>query len=306
MADTQKATQRVAFIGLGAMGGPMAANLVKAKLSVTGYDVNKDAMTRLVKAGGHAADSPAKAAADVELLIVMVVDAQQVEDVLFGENGALGALPTGSTIMVSSTVSPNFTQDLAGRIKDIGYEFLDAPVSGGVVRAEGGTLTVMASGSPAAFAACERALDAVAQKVYRLGDSPGTGSTVKMINQLLAGVHIAAAAEAIALGTRAGADPRVLYDVISNSAGASWMFNNRVPHMLEGDYTPLSALNIFVKDLGIVLDYGKQSRFPLPLTAAAHQMFLMGAAAGLGREDDSALVKIFEQIAGINVSAPEE
>ena len=114
-----------------------------------------------------------------------------------------------------------------------------------------------------------------------------------MVNQLLAGVHIAAAAEAMALGIKAGADPAVLYDVISNSAGASWMFQNRVPHILAGDYTPHSAVDIFVKDLGIVLEAGKTARFPLPLTAAAHQMFMMAAAAGHGREDDSAVIKIF-------------
>jgi 3-hydroxyisobutyrate dehydrogenase len=174
-------------------------------------------------------------------------------------------------------------------------------VSGGVVGAEGGSLVVMASGSAAAFAAAERALAAMAKHVYRLGDAPGAGSTVKMVNQLLAGVHIAAAAEAIALGTRAGADPRVLFDVIGKSAGSSWMFVNRVPHMLEGDYEPLSALDIFVKDLGIVLDAARALRFPLPLAAAAHQLFLMGAAAGFGREDDSAVVKVYERLAGIDV-----
>jgi L-threonate 2-dehydrogenase len=154
----------------------------------------------------------------------------------------------------------------------------------------------MASGSPEAFAKCQAVFDAIAAKVHRIGDQPGAGSKVKMINQLLAGVHIAAAAEAMALGIKAGADPQVLYDVISNSAGSSWMFQNRVPHILAGDYTPLSAVNIFVKDLGIVLDSARQGRFPLPLTAAAHQMFLTAAAAGLGSEDDSAVVKIFPGI----------
>ena len=137
---------------------------------------------------------------------------------------------------------------------------------------------------------------AIAQKVYRLGEAHGTGSKVKMINQLLAGVHIAAAAEAMALGIKAGADPQVLYDVITNSAGNSWMFQNRAPHILAGDYLPRSAVNIFVKDLGIVLEAGKRSTFPLPLTAAAHQMFLMAAAAGHGREDDAAVIKIFPGI----------
>ena len=137
-------------------------------------------------------------------------------------------------------------------------------------------------------------LNAVAQKVYRLGDAPGTGSTVKMINQLLAGVHIAAAAEAMALGIKVGADPKVLYEVISNSAGSSWMFQNRVPHILAGDYTPRSAVTIFVKDLGIVLEAGKEAHMPLPLSAAAHQMYLMACRGGAWHaRTTAAVIKIF-------------
>jgi 3-hydroxyisobutyrate dehydrogenase len=162
----------------------------------------------------------------------------------------------------------------------------------------------MASGAPAAFAKAEPVLATMAKQVYRLGDEPGIGSTVKAVNQLLAGVHIAAAAEAMAFGVRAGADPRTLFEVISNSAGNSWIFGNRVPHMLDGDYTPRSAVEIFVKDLGLVLDAGRSLRFPLPQAAAAHQLFLMAAAAGLGREDDAAVVKVFERLAGIEVSRP--
>jgi L-threonate 2-dehydrogenase len=175
-------------------------------------------------------------------------------------------------------------------------------VSGGAAGATSGSLTVMASGPAAAFDKAAAALAAVSGKVYRLGERAGIGSTVKTVNQLLAGVHIAAAAEAMALGTRAGADPRTLYEVISNSAGASWMFTNRVPHMLDGDYAPRSAVEIFVKDLGVVLDSGRELRFPLPLAAAAHQLFLMAAAAGHGRADDAAVVKVYEMLAGLTVS----
>ena len=154
-----------------------------------------------------------------------------------------------------------------------------------------------------AFAAAGELLDAIAGKVYRLGDQPGIGSTVKMINQHLAGVHIAAACEAMALGMRAGADPRQLYDVICNSAGMSWMFQNRVPHILDGDYTPLSSVNIFVKDLGLVLDAARRLAFPLPLAAAAHQLYLATAAAGHGGEDDAAVIKFYAAIAGLELPA---
>ena len=164
-------------------------------------------------------------------------------------------------------------------------------------------MTVMASGTPEAFAAAGVVLDAIAGKVYRLGDKAGIGSTVKMVNQHLAGVHIAAACEAMALGMRAGADPASLYEVICNSAGMSWMFQNRVPHILDGDYTPLSSVNIFVKDLGIVLDAARKLAFPLPLAAAAHQLYLATAAAGHGNEDDAAVVKFYAALAGLELPA---
>jgi putative dehydrogenase len=294
--------QRIGVIGLGSMGMGMARRLVEAGFRVAGYDIREAASAALAAAGGTQAKSPAEAANAAEILIVMVVNAAQVDSVLFGENGAAAVLPRGAVVMLSATVPPSFAVATAARLAESGHLMLDAPVSGGAAGATKGTLTVMGSGPAAAFAKAETALAAVAGKVYRLGETAGIGSTVKTVNQLLAGVHIAAAAEAMALGVRAGADAKTLYEVISNSAGASWMFGNRVPHMLAGDYTPLSAVEIFVKDLGLVLDTGRELRFPLPLAGAAHQLFLMAAAAGFGREDDAAVVKVYEKLAGIDVS----
>ncbi len=256
---------------------------------------------KLAEGGGEAVATPAEAAADAGLLILVVATAAQAEAVLFGEGGAASALPKGATVVLHSTVPPAFSRQLGERLAAEGHPLLDAPISGGRVGAEAAKLTVMASGTPAAFEAAEKALAAMAGKVYRLGDAPGVGSTVKMINQHLAGVHIAAACEAMALGVRAGADAETLYDVISNSAGNSWMFTNRVPHILGRDFTPLSAVEIFVKDLGIVLDTGHELRFPLPIAASAHQQYLAAAAAGHGREDDSAVVKVYEELAKIEV-----
>jgi 3-hydroxyisobutyrate dehydrogenase-like beta-hydroxyacid dehydrogenase len=162
-------------------------------------------------------------------------------------------------------------------------------------------MVVMASGSAAAFAKAEPLLAAIARKTWRLGDAPGIGSTVKMVNQLLAGVHIAAAAEAMALGIRAGADPNMLYEVISSAAGNSWMFSNRVPHILQGDDTPRSAIDIFVKDLGIVLDAARGMTFPLPVTAAAHQLFLGVSAAGHGGRDDAFVIRFWQMLTGIDL-----
>jgi 3-hydroxyisobutyrate dehydrogenase len=233
----------------------------------------------------------------------VVAKSDQADVVLFGEGGAVGTLPSGATVALHSTVAPAYAASLARRLGATGHLLLDAPVSGGVAGATAGTLSVMASGPPAAFDAAAPALAALAARVYRLGDLPGIGSTVKMVNQLLAGVHIAAAAEAIALGARAGVNPRLLFEIISNSAGNSWMFTNRVPHMLDGDYTPLSAVDIFVKDLGIVLEAGENLKFPLPVAAAAHQQFLAASGAGFGRLDDSAVVKVYERLTGIDVAA---
>jgi putative dehydrogenase len=292
----------VGVIGLGAMGIGMARRLVQAGFSVRGHDVRPEAVAAFAAEGGNGAGSPEEAARGADLLLVMVVNAAQAAEVLFGPSGAVPVLPAGAVVILSSTVPASAARALGERLGASGHLLLDAPVSGGVVGAESGRLTIMASGAPEAFDKASEALAAVACKVYRLGDAPGVGSTVKAVNQLLAGVHIAVAAEAMAFGTRAGADPRTLFEVISNSAGSSWMFANRVPHMLDGDYTPRSAVDIFIKDLGLVLDAGRELRFPLPLAAAAHQLFLMAAAAGLGREDDAAVVKVFEQLAGISVA----
>lgn len=292
-----KSKPRVGVIGLGAMGMGVAQSLLRAGFEVHACDMRADAVQKIVEGGGHRADSPAALGAQVDVLIVLVVNAEQTEAVLFGEHGAAAHLAPDSVVIASATVSPEFARALGKRLADQGLLMIDGPVSGGAAKAAEGEMTVMASGLPEAFARCAGVLDAIAGKLYRLGDEPGQGSVVKMVNQLLAGVHIAAAGEAMALAIRAGADPDQVYEVISNSAGSSWMFQNRVPHILAGDYTPLSAVNIFVKDLGIVLDYARKSIFPLPLSATAHQMFMQASSAGHGGEDDAAVIKTFPGIA---------
>jgi 3-hydroxyisobutyrate dehydrogenase len=288
--------KNVGVIGLGAMGLGVARSLLRAGFRTHACDVRHEVLAAFAAEGGIACATPAELGAACEVVLTLVVNAEQTEAVLLGEHGAAGAMRAGSVVIASSTVAPEFAESLAARLAAMGIGMIDAPVSGGAAKAASGQMTVMGAGAAEHFAKVEDVFKAIAQKVYRLGDAPGAGSKVKMINQLLAGVHIAAAAEAMALGIRAGADPAVLYEVISNSAGSSWMFQNRVPHILAGDYTPLSSVNIFVKDLGIVLDTARKSAFPLPLTATAHQMFLTAAAAGRGGEDDSAVVKNFPGI----------
>jgi L-threonate 2-dehydrogenase len=284
---------KVGVIGLGSMGLGVARSLLRAGFEVHGYDVRREAMEPLRGEGLLPASTPAELGGRVDVAITLVVNAEQTEQVLFGAQGAAPALRQGAVVISSATVPHEYAARLGERLHGMGLLHVDAPVSGGAAKAASGQLSIMGSGSGAAFDACGPVLEAIASKVYRLGDASGQGSKVKMINQLLAGVHIAAAAEAMALCIKAGADPQVVYEVICNSAGSSWMFQNRVPHILAGDYTPLSAVNIFVKDLGIVLDSARQVQMALPLTAAAHQMYLMAAAAGHGTEDDSAVIKIF-------------
>ena len=286
----------VGLIGLGAMGRGMAESLARGGHRVHAFDVRPEAVRDFAAGGGVACASPADAARSCEILISVVVNAAQTEEVLFGKDGAAAAMKAGSVCVMCSTVDPAWSIALEGRLESMGLAYLDAPISGGAAKAAKGEITMMTSGKPAAYAKCGGVLESMAAKVYRLGDRAGPGSTVKIVNQLLAGVHIAAAAEAMALGIRAGVAPADLYEVITHSAGNSWMFENRMAHVLAGDYTALSAVDIFVKDLGIVLDTARASKFPLPLASTAHQMFMQASSSGHGREDDAAVIKIFPGI----------
>jgi 3-hydroxyisobutyrate dehydrogenase len=253
-----------------------------------------------VRDGGKACASLSELAAASDVVVSVVVNAAQTEAVLFGagngEGGCAASMKPGSVFVMCSTVDPAWSVALEARLAAMGILYLDAPISGGAAKAASGQMSMMTAGSAAAYAVAEPLLNAMAAKVYKLGDKAGAGSKVKVINQLLAGVHIAAAAEAMALGLREGVDPAALYEVITHSAGNSWMFENRMAHVLAADYTPLSAVDIFVKDLGLVLDVARASKFPLPLSSTAHQMFMQASTAGFAREDDSAVIKIFPGI----------
>ena len=292
---------KAAVIGLGSMGSGIAKSLLRASVETVGYDTDETARQALVASGGAAINELNALPADCDIALVVVVNAEQVEQVLMGPRGAAAHLPAGAVAAVCSTVSPAFARTMAARVEDLGLHYLDAPISGGSARAAEGSLTVMASGSPAAFERAQTALDGIASTVHRLSEAAGDGSAYKMINQLLAGVHIVAAAEAMSFGIKNGLDPHALYEVITGSAGNSWMFENRGQHILDGDYTPHSVIDIFVKDLGIVLDTSSQLRFPLPLAAAASQLFTMAASKGWGTLDDAAVAKVYEALSDIDL-----
>ncbi|KZV41681.1 hypothetical protein F511_25504 [Dorcoceras hygrometricum] len=303
LSAKSKHAKRIGFIGLGAMGFGMATHLLESNFCVLGYDVYQPTLSRFANEGGIAGANPAEVSKDVDVLFIMVTNEYQAESVLFGDHGAVSALPCGASVVISSTVSPAFIRQLEARLhnENKNLKLVDAPVSGGVKRAANGTLTIMASGAEEALEHAGLVLSALSEKLYIIEGGCGAGSVVKMINQLLAGVHIAATAEAMAFGARLGLDTRLLFDIISASAGTSWMFENRGPHMLENDYTPLSALDIFVKDLGIVTRESSSLKVPLPVANAAHQLFISGSAAGWGRIDDAGVVKVYEMLSGFKV-----
>ncbi|MBB4184332.1 3-hydroxyisobutyrate dehydrogenase [Sinorhizobium terangae] len=287
-----------AVIGLGSMGFGMAQALKRAGLAVVGYDVAPAAVARFIAEGGRGASTLGEAVRDADIVVSVVVNAVQTEAVLFGPEGIASVMKPGAVFISSATMDPAIARDLAQRVEALGFHYLDAPISGGAAKAAKGELTIMASGSARAFAAARPALDAMAAKVYELGDAAGTGAAFKMINQLLAGVHIAAACEAISFAAKQDLNLEKVYEVITASAGNSWMFENRIPHVLAGDYTPLSAIEIFVKDLGIVQDMARAERYPVPLVAAALQMYLAASGAGMGRDDDSSLARLYAQLSG--------
>ncbi len=298
---TQSDKMKVAVIGLGSMGLGMAGSLLKGGFAVSGCDTSADARARFAALGGMVAETPAAAADGAMAVISVVVNAAQTETVLFGETGAVPAMAAGAVVLSCATMSPEAARKFAGLAEAAGLHYIDAPISGGAVRAAAGELTIMASGAPAAFAVARGVLDCIALKVYELGDDAGTGAAFKIVNQLLAGVHIAAACEAITFAKAMGLDIAKVYEVITASAGNSWMFENRVPHILDGDYAPKSAVNIFTKDLGIVADIARGMNFPTPVASTALQSFVMTAAAGMGRDDDASVARMIANLTGLDL-----
>jgi putative dehydrogenase len=292
---------KIAVIGLGAIGYGLAANLARNGLPVVGADANPSVAARFAAEFGKATGSSREAASGADAVILVVVNAAQCESVLFGDAGVLASTAPDALIISCVTMDPAETRSIGARIEATGRAFLDAPTSGGPARAAEGALTLLASGREDAMKRAGPIFDAIASKVYDLGAEAGVGSAFKMINQLLAGVHIAAACEAIAFAKKLGLDLSRVYEVITASAGNSWMFENRVPHILDNDYAPKSAVAIFTKDLGIVSDMARAASFPTPLAASALQMFLMTAASGMAREDDASVARLYAKIAGLEL-----
>lgn len=286
----------VCVVGLGSMGMGVARSCIAAGLQTAGVDLDLEKCKALVEAGAVDAGAVCKDAENLDALVLLVVNAKQCKAVLFGENGFANRMKPGAAVMVSSTISAADAKEIASGLEQKGLLVLDAPVSGGAAKANTGDITVMAAGKKEAFDRLKPVLDAVAGKVYNIGEEIGLGATVKIIHQLLAGVHIAAGAEAMALAARANIPLDVMYDVVTHAAGNSWMFENRMKHVVDGDYTAKSAVDIFVKDLRLVSETGLALNFPLPLASTAYTMFANASNAGFGKLDDSAVIKTFSGV----------
>ncbi len=290
----------ITVIGLGSMGYGMATSMLRAGHHVWGFDVNEARVARFREAGGQSG-TLAEVAATLDAVVVVVLNAAQTEAVLFGDEGVVAALRPDAVVIGCATVAPDFARDMQARCARRGIHYLDAPISGGSIKAAEGKLSIMASGTRPAFAAARPVLDATAGTVFELGEAAGAGSAMKAVNQLLAGVHIAAMAEALTFGMTQGVTPEKFLEVISKCAGTSWMLENRAPHIVAGDYTPHSQVNIWPKDLGIVLDIARSASFSAPITAAALQQYLAAAGMGHGREDDAAVAKVYARNAGLKL-----
>lgn len=291
---------KIAVIGLGSMGYGMAQSLLRAGHATYGYDVNAKAAERFQTEGGET-EALSRIVGTLDVVVVVVLNAEQTQNVLFGPDGVVSLMKPGAAVVACATVSPDFARQMATQCGDADVLYLDAPISGGSKKASEGALSIMASGSVAAFAAARPVLDATASTVFELGESAGAGSAMKAVNQMLAGVHIAAMAEAMTFGMTQGVAPDTFVKVISQCAGTSWMLENRAPHIVAGDYTPHSSVDIWPKDLGIVLDAAKSAKFGAPITAAALQQFLAASGSGLGREDDAAVAKVYARNAGLTL-----
>ena len=291
-------TTTVGWIGLGAMGGPMATCVARAGYPVTAYDIDPQKAQSLAAEGITPAATVAAAADGADALVLMVATAGQAESVLFGDGGAAAALKPGAVVMLMATVGPAAVEGFAARLEPAGVEIVDAPVSGGAARAGAGDLLIMVSGSERALSVAGPLLDVMARNAPVVGSAPGDGQKVKLVNQLLCGVHIAVAAEALAFAEALGLQAGPTWEILRHGAAASFMLDDRGARMVDNPNNEVrSAIDIFVKDMGLVTDAARANAYPAPLASVAEQLYLAGRRAGLGRSDDSSLIDVLRGVA---------
>jgi len=282
----------VGIVGVGNMGGGMAARLLAQGWRVQVCDIDPAKVQDLERFGAVARATPAQCAMDVVALIVCVVDASQTEEVLFGASGAAGALGPGRTVLLCPTIAPADVEALARRLAQRGIAAIDMPMSGGPARARDGSMSLMVACEDDLFERHRALIETLSSKVFRVGQRPGDGARTKLVNNLLAGINLAGAAEAIALAQRLGLDPARTLDVIEQSSGQSWIGSDRMRRAIAGDYEPRAHVTLLHKDTRLALEAARAAGFEGPLGPAAHGVFDAAVRAGLGGLDDGALLRL--------------
>lgn len=295
---------RVGFIGLGAMGLPMARNVIDAGFPLAVWARRRPSATSILEAGADWAESPAALARAVDILVLIVTNSPDVEQLVRGPDGILQGAGTGLTIVDMSTIAPAVTRTLATTCNEKGVAFLDAPVSGGTQGAAAGTLTIMVGGDANAFVTAEPVLKSMGNKIFHVGPS-GSGEVIKLVNNILVGIIVAATAEALALGAKAGVDVETMARVVGESTGNSWQLANSFPlRAFNGSFQPGFMTDLLVKDLGLALDLGAETQVPVFLTALARQLYGESQSAGYGRDDCTSVLRVIESVAGVAVRIP--
>ncbi len=273
----------------------MAKTLVTSGFQLSVFDILPERMRPLVEAGARGAGSPAEASENTEAIIIMVMTASQVEDVLFGDDGAVQALAPGSAVLIMSTIGPEKVRTLAGELAESELRVLDAPVSGGPSRAEKGDLLVMVGGARDLLDESRSVLETMGSTVVHCGEAPGDGQAVKMVNQLLVGIHLAAAGEALAYADALGLDPRFVFEAVKKGAANSFMLEHRGDSMLSGEFAGGSKLEILIKDVDLAVEAAKKHGFHAPLGSAAHEIYQQASELGLSDEEDAGVIRIFQR-----------
>lgn len=296
---------KVGFIGVGNMGRSMALNLLERDFGVVVYDTNAAAVEPLREQGAATATSPAEVAAAVERTVSMVATTAQAEEVIAGESGLIHGASAGHIVLSMSTIDPLAARRLHDLLATRDIAMLDAPVSGGTVRAASGGLSIMVGGDRTVFEACRDIFEAVGTNIFYIGPS-GQGLAMKLVNNMLVQTQLVAICEALVVGVKAGLDPQAIYDVVRVSTGTSYGFETRVPRILAGDFTPGGTVDISYKDQELETAFAKQLGVPVLLANVSQQVFQMARAMGLNHEDHAAVIKVLEQFAGVRVRKEQE
>jgi 3-hydroxyisobutyrate dehydrogenase-like beta-hydroxyacid dehydrogenase len=283
----------VAVIGVGAMGMGIARSLLRHGFTTVARDVDPQREAIARAAGARVAGSAREAGASAQAVAIVVVDSAQIEQVLSGDDGLLAALGPGRLVFLCSTISPGDAEAFAARIAATGAQALDAPISGGPARAEAGTMSIMLAGPDAALQAAAPVLDAIAGRRFVISSRHGDGARAKLVNNLMAGIHLMAGAEALALAVRLGLDPRQTSELIGASSGQSWMFDDRMPRALAGDYAPRAQAHVLTKDLTLANEAAATAGVRLPLGEVARDLLRATCEGGWRDEDDAAALKYY-------------